>query len=47
MELETAFQEIEGNGFNQLPVIKNDNVEGILSREDVISYLQMLREFEV
>ena len=43
-ELWTALGKLDRNGVNQLPVIRNDNVVGMLSREDVISFLRTLQE---
>jgi Zn-dependent protease/CBS domain-containing protein len=44
-ELWTALEEMQRDGFNQLPVMIDDRVVGMLSREDTISFLQRLREF--
>lgn len=44
-ELWTALEEMQRDGFNQLPVMIEDRVVGMLSREDTISFLQTLREF--
>jgi CBS domain-containing protein len=44
MELWTALQKLDRNGVNQLPVIRDRRVVGMLSREDVISFLRTLQE---
>jgi CBS domain-containing protein len=44
-ELWTALEEMDRNGVNQLPVMVNGQIQGMLSREDIISYLRTLREF--
>ena len=46
VEMWTAIQEMDRNGVNQLPVMSNGHLEGMLSREDVISYLRTLRELD-
>jgi Zn-dependent protease len=43
-ELWSALQQMDRDGVNQLPVTKADNFVGMLSREDVISFLRILRE---
>ena len=43
-ELWDALQKMDRDGVNQLPVIQNDQVVGMLSREDVITFLRTLRE---
>ncbi|MGA7324441.1 MAG: CBS domain-containing protein, partial [Rhodomicrobium sp.] len=43
-ELWTALQKLDRNGVNQLPVIRDHHVIGMLSREDVISYLRTLQD---
>lgn len=45
-DLWAAMQEMDRDGVNQLPVMSNGHIEGMLSREDVISYLRTLQEFE-
>lgn len=42
-ELWTALEKIGRDGVNQLPVIEDDDVVGILSRDDVVRYLGTLR----
>jgi Zn-dependent protease len=42
--LGTALQKLDRNGFNQLPVTRDRHVIGMLSREDVISFLRTLQE---
>jgi Zn-dependent protease/CBS domain-containing protein len=43
-ELWTALQKLDRNGVSQLPVTRDRHVVGMLSREDVISFLRTLRE---
>ena len=43
-ELWTALEKLDRNGANQLPVIRNGQVVGMLSREDVISFIRTLQE---
>lgn len=43
-ELIQAMQAMDRDGVNQLPVMEGDQVMGMISREDVISYLRTLRE---
>jgi CBS domain-containing protein len=43
-ELWVALEEIDRDGVNQLPVLTNGHGVGMLSREDVVSFLRMLRE---
>jgi Zn-dependent protease/CBS domain-containing protein len=42
-ELWTAIEEMDRRGVNQLPVISNTHIVGMLSRENVIAYLRALR----
>ncbi len=44
-ELWTALEEMDRDGVNQLPVMVDGQIQGMLSREDIISYLRTLREF--
>jgi Zn-dependent protease/CBS domain-containing protein len=44
-ELWAALEEMDRDGVNQLPVMVNGQIQGMLSREDIISYLRTLREF--
>jgi Zn-dependent protease/CBS domain-containing protein len=44
-ELWTALEEMDRDGVNQLPVMVDGRIQGMLSREDIISYLRTLREF--
>jgi CBS domain-containing protein len=41
--LEKALDEMGADGVNQLPVMSDGKVEGMLSREDIINYLRMLQ----
>jgi Zn-dependent protease/CBS domain-containing protein len=43
-ELWTALASMDRNGVNQLPVMRDGHAEGMLSREDAISYLRTLQE---
>jgi Zn-dependent protease len=43
-ELWTALEEMDHTGVNQLPVVEDGRVIGMLSREDVITFLRTLRE---
>jgi Zn-dependent protease len=43
-ELWTAFQQMDREGVNQLPVMRDNQVIGMLSREDVITFLHTLQE---
>ena len=42
--LTTALEQMDHEGVNQLPVFKDDQLTGILSREDLISYLRTLHD---
>jgi Zn-dependent protease/CBS domain-containing protein len=39
-----AIQEMDRDGVNQLPVMEADQLQGVLTREDVLSYLRNLHE---
>jgi CBS domain-containing protein len=43
-ELWPAIEEMNQDGVNQLPVMTNGHIEGMLRREDVIRYLRNLQE---
>jgi Zn-dependent protease/predicted transcriptional regulator len=43
-ELWTALQQMDRDGVNQLPVTRDSQVIGMLSREDVITFLRTLQE---
>jgi Zn-dependent protease/CBS domain-containing protein len=43
-ELSAALQKMDRDGVNQLPVTRDQHVIGMLSREDVITFLRTLRE---
>jgi Zn-dependent protease len=43
-ELWAALQKMDRDGVNQLPVTRDDKVIGMLSREDVITFLRTLQE---
>ncbi|MGC8780489.1 MAG: site-2 protease family protein [Anaerolineae bacterium] len=44
MELWAAIEEMDRDGVNQLPVMADGQIQGMLTREDVISYLRTLQE---
>ena len=46
-ELWAALEEMDRDGVNQLPVMVDGKIQGMLSREDVVSYLRTLRELGV
>jgi CBS domain-containing protein len=43
-ELSGAIEEMERDGVNQLPVMTEGRMVGMLRREDIVSYLRALRE---
>ncbi|MBN1653297.1 MAG: CBS domain-containing protein [Deltaproteobacteria bacterium] len=43
-ELSAALEKMDRDGVNQLPVTRDQHVIGMLSREDVITFLRTLRE---
>jgi CBS domain-containing protein len=43
-ELWAALEEMDRDGVNQLPVMVDGQIQGMLSREDVVGYLRTLRE---
>ena len=43
-ELWAALEKMDRDGVNQLPVTRDHRVIGMLSREDVISFLRTLQE---
>ena len=43
-ELWAVLQKMDRDGVNQLPVTRDNHVVGMLSREDVITYLRTLQE---
>ena len=45
-ELWVALQKMDRDGVNQLPVTRDKHVIGMLSREDVITFLRTLQELE-
>jgi Zn-dependent protease len=46
-ELWTSLEEMDRDGVNQLPVMADGQIQGMLSREDIIGYLRTLQEFGV
>ncbi len=44
-ELWSALEMMDRNGFNQLPVVRDRHVIGMLSREDAITFLATLQQF--
>ncbi len=45
-ELWNALERMDQNGVNQLPVIQDNQIAGLLTRENVISFLRTLQEFK-
>jgi Zn-dependent protease len=45
IELWSALREMDRNGVNQMPVIRDQHVIGMLSREDAITFLRTFQEF--
>jgi len=43
-ELSAALRQMDSDGVNQLPVTQDDHVIGMLSREDIITFLRTLHE---
>ena len=43
-ELWTALEQMDRDGVNQLPVMTNGHMVGMLSHEDVITFLRTLQE---
>jgi CBS domain-containing protein len=44
--LEAALEQMGTDGVNQMPVMKNGQIEGMLRREDIINYLRFLQKLE-
>ena len=44
-ELVEALREMDRDGVNQLPVLVGDQIQGVLGRDDVISFLRTVSEF--
>lgn len=44
--LEQALEQMGTDGVNQMPVMENGQIEGMLSREDIIRYLHLLQNLE-
>ncbi len=44
--LEEALQQMGTDGVNQMPVLENGQIEGMLSRQDIINYLHTLQNLE-
>jgi CBS domain-containing protein len=44
-ELWVALEEMDRDGVNQLPVMVDDQIQGVLGRDDVIGTLRTLSEF--
>lgn len=40
----SALEQMDRAGFNQRPVVEDSRIVGMLSREDVISFLRTLQE---
>jgi Zn-dependent protease/CBS domain-containing protein len=45
-ELAIALEQMGADGVNQMPVMENGHIAGMLSREDITSYLHMLQKLE-
>lgn len=45
-KLEAALQEMDRDGVSQLPVMIGDQIQGVLGRDDIISFLRTLSEFK-
>jgi Zn-dependent protease len=45
-ELWDALERMDQNGVNQLPVIQDNQIAGLLTRENIISFLRTLQEFK-
>jgi CBS domain-containing protein len=43
-ELWTALEQMSRDGVNQLPVMSDGRIVGMLSREDLLTFLQTLQE---
>jgi Zn-dependent protease len=46
-ELWTAFEKMGRDGVNQLPVVENERMVGMLSRDDIVDYLRVLQQLQV
>jgi len=44
--LEQALEQMGTDGVNQMPVMKDGQIEGMLRREDIINYLKLLQNLE-
>ena len=44
--LEQALEQMGTDGVNQMPVMENSQIEGMLSREDIVNYLRVLQNLE-
>jgi Zn-dependent protease len=44
--LDQAFDQMGKDGVNQMPVMKDGQIEGMLSREDITNYLHLLQKME-
>ena len=44
--LEQALEQMGTDGVNQMPVMENGQIEGMLSRQDIINYLHTLQKLE-
>lgn len=47
MELWSAIESMDRDGVNQLPVMTDGHIEGMLTREDVLSFLRALKELDI
>jgi Zn-dependent protease len=46
VELAHALEQMGADGVNQMPVMENGHIEGMLSREDITNYLHLLQKLE-
>lgn len=46
VELEKALEQMGTDGVNQMPVMEDGEIEGMLSREDIVNYLRTLQNLE-
>jgi Zn-dependent protease len=42
--LDQAFEQMGADGVNQMPVMRDGQLEGMLSREDIVNYLHLLKK---
>jgi CBS domain-containing protein len=44
--LDEALVEMGRDGVNQMPVVENGEIQGMLSRQDIIDYLKLLKNIK-